>query len=553
MKNLIYALAALLLALLAAPCVPSARGQELPPPPPAAGGYTTYLGAQQFGTETYSVTTSADGTRRAVGEATFGGTRLKGTTVYGADRRPASFVLEVNGARALGVEFTAQGGRVSPEGQPPRDLKARVDAALENGLWHQFVLLLAQYDAARGGAQAFHALLPSQAIEFNVTVERAGAPSFDVKGQKVQTQQYRVSTDLGLAFDVWTDAERTPLLVSVPAQRLRAVRTGAEELSAVVLPAEGAAAARPKAGADEAFTSEEVVFQNGEQKLAGTLTLPKTGAAPYPAAVLISGSGSQDRDGTGLGDIYRKIAERLSSAGVAVLRVDDRGAGASSMPTRPTSYRDLVADTRAAFEYVAARKEIDPKRVALVGHSEGALTALLITSEDTRVAAVAVLAGASRPIDSVLLEQTLYMTALEGTIDPADRAKMPGLSRRLLEMFEQAKASPRPAADAPADNLSWFREHAAADPLATVRRVRVPLLVLNGERDENVLPHHALELASAAVAAGNRNVRLRLFPNLSHLFAPSRLDKTVAPDKYTEVSEEFLRTLQEWATSTLTK
>ena len=540
MKNLFHALAALALLLLAAPCMPAARGQQT-----SGGSYTTTVGGQPFGTEVYAVTTNPDGSRKTEAEASFAGIRFKATTAFAADNRPASFSMDVNGARAVGADFTQQGARVLIEGQPPRELKARADALLENGVWHQFIFLLMQYDAARGGAQSFNAVLPSQALEFKVTVERAGSPAPDANGRKVSAEQYRVATNLGLAFDVWADGARTPLVISVPSQRLLAVRKGSEDLAAsIIKPAE----ASRKPSADDPFTSEEVVFQNGEQKLAGTLTVPKSGAAPFPAAVLISGSGAQERDGAGLGNIYRKIAERLSANGVAVLRADDRGSGASSMPSKPTSYRDLVGDSRAAFELLLARKEVDPKRVALVGHSEGATTAVVIAAEDSRVAAVASLAGIARPLDAVVVEQSLYMLALRGQVDPADREKMPQLVRRLTEMFDEAKKKP---AGAESDNLSWFREHAAADLLANVKRVRVPLLVLNGERDENVLPHHAIELARAAAEAGNKNVRLRIFPNLSHVFAPSALDKNVTADKYTEVSDEFLQALQAWTTEVL--
>ncbi len=540
MKNLFYALVALASLLFATTCIPQARAQQT-----QGGSYTTTVGVQTLGTENYNVTVGADGLRRTDAEATFASTRLKAATVVSADNRPASFTLDVNGARALSVDFTSQGAILKIEGQAQRELKTRVDAVFENGVWHHLAFLLMQYTAARGGAQKFNALLPAQALEFQITVERTGAPAFDVKGQKVLTEQYRIATSLGLTFDVWTDAARTPLVISLPAQSLRAVRKGSEDLAARIFPP---ADAKPMGSPNDPFTSEDVVFQNGEQKLAGTLTIPKTGAAPWPAAVLISGSGAQDRDGTGLGNIYRKIAEKLSANGIAVLRADDRGTGASSMPSKPTSYRDLVNDTRAAFEFLLTRKEIDPKRVALIGHSEGAITAVVIAAEDARVAAVASLAGIARPLDWVVTEQALYMMALRGQVDPSDKEKMPAVVRRISEMFDEAKRKP---AGAETDKLSWFREHAATDLLGNVRRVRAPLLILNGERDENVLPHHAIELASAAASAGNKQVRLRLFPNLSHLFAPSPLDKSVAAEKYTEVSEEFLQALQAWVSETL--
>jgi uncharacterized protein len=543
-KNLILLVLAIVLALFSKG-TPVARGQGAAARPNAAEGagtYMTYLGAQQLGAESYTLKTNADGSRRTEAEATFTGLKFKAVSVFGPDNRPLSFETETNGSKTLAEEFTAAGVKVRAAGQPEREVPGRPRALLENGLWHHFIFLLAQYDAARGGRQSFEAFLPAQALAFNITLERDASPSFDLKGRRVATEHWRAATDLGLEFEIWADAARTPLVISVPAQRVRAVRGGSEELAeAVMAPgAPKAAAASP----DAPYTSAEAEFSNGVQKLAGTLTLPKSGGAPFPAAVIISGSGSQDRDGTAVADLYRLVAERLSSNGVAVLRVDDRGSGRSPMPTKQTSYRDLVDDTRAAFEYLLTRGEIDKTRVALVGHSEGAETAALIAAEDARVAAVALLAGASRPVDKVVTEQALFQLALSGAVDPADKMKLPAVSRQLAEIFEQAKASPAPAPGAE-DRLAWFREHAANDPLSTIRRVRVPVLILNGERDALVLPYHAVALAEALAGAGNRRTTLRIFPNLTHLFTPSGLDAS-ARDKVGEVSPEVLQTIQTW-------
>jgi uncharacterized protein len=511
----------------------------------SAGGYTTRVGGQTFGTESYKITTNADGSRRAEADAAFGGTKLKVLAVVGADGRPARFEMEVNGAKALTQEFTATGVKVTAPGQPEKTVDARPDVLLENGVWHHFIFLFARYDARRGGAQSFAALLPSQALPFRVTVEPVGRETFDVKGQKVTTEHFRAQTDLGLAFEVWTDEARaTPLLFAVPAQGLQALRHGAEDLAAVVF----ASAARPGPSEKDPYTTEEVTFRNGEQKLAGTLTVPKGEGAPHPAAVLITGSGGQDRDGTGVANLYRLIAERLSSKGVAVLRADDRGVGKSTpLANKASSYRDLVADTRAAFEYLLTRGEIDKNRVALVGHSEGAETALIIAAEDQRVAAVALLAGTSRPADRVLVEQFLYQAAQQGAVDPTDETKYSAAARQLKGLFDKAKATPKPAAGVE-DPLAWFREHAEHDPLATARRVRVPALVANGERDALVMPHHALALAGAMGEAGNKRVTLRIFRDLTHVFTPAS-----GGEKAGEVSEEFLRALQEWASGALAK
>ncbi len=535
MKILLQALA--VAAALAAGGAPPVFAQE------SAGGYTTRVGGQTFGTESYRITTNADGSRRAEADAAFGGAKLKVLTAVGADGRPARFEMEVNGAKALTQEFTAAGVKVTAPGQPEKTVEARPDVLLENGVWHHFIFLFARYDARRGGAQSFAAMLPSQALPFKVTVEPVGRESFDVKGQKIPTEHFRARTDLGLAFEVWTDEARaTPLLFAVPAQGLQVVRHGAEELAAVVF----ASSAGPGPSEKDPYTTEEVTFRNGEQKLSGTLTIPKAAGAPHPAAVLITGSGGQDRDGTGVANIYRLIAERLSSHGVAVLRVDDRDMGKSTPLAKGNSYRDFVADTRAAFEYLLTRGEIDKNRIALVGHSEGAETALILAAEDARVAAIALLAGTSQPVDRVVVEQALYQAAQQGAVDPTDETKFSAIARQLKELFVKAKATPKPAAGVE-DPLAWFREHAEHDPLATARRVRVPALVANGERDALVMPHHALALAGAMGEAGNKRVTLRIFRDLTYHFTPAS-----GGERDGQVSEEFLRALR-WASGALAK
>src|SRR5262249_57363062 len=133
--------------------------------------------------------------------------------------------------------------------------------------------------------------------------------------------------------------------------------------------------------------------------------------------------------------------EELSAQGVGVLRHDDRGVGKSSMPKTATSYRDLINDSKAAVEYLRSRKEIDPDRIALIGHSEGGTTATIIASEDSKISAIALLAGAFvTNFDQLLLEQTIYQMALQRPVNPQDREKYPQLTRLLLTLIEEAKA-----------------------------------------------------------------------------------------------------------------
>ncbi|HEX5706342.1 MAG TPA: alpha/beta fold hydrolase, partial [Pyrinomonadaceae bacterium] len=457
------------------------------------------------------------------------------------------FTAEMGGARVVEATFAGGAAKVTVAGQAPKELQTSAVAVIENAVWHHFIFLLEQYDAARGGKQSFTALLPSQATEFSLEVERVESRTFTTKGEQVAVEQYRATTSQNLVLELWADpATRTPLLLRIPAQNARVVRKGWEWLADALAPK----AATNASAESEHFSSEEVEFRNGDVTLAATLTVPKKGSAPHPAAVIITGSGGQDRDGTAVFNIYRHVAEALSEAGVAVLRADDRGMGKSRMPQlRAVSYTELAGDTRAAVEYLLTRPDIDRKRIALVGHSEGAQTALTIAADDPRVAAVALLAGTSRSLDHVVVEQSLYMVALQETVDASDRGKFSQVARGIIELFDEVKTKPRPASGE--DKLAWFRDHAASDPKALAARVRVPTIILNGERDANVLPYHAVELAEAMTRAGNKNVRLRIFPNLSHMFTPSTLDLSVKPDAAAVVDKGFLETLRRWAVEVL--
>jgi pimeloyl-ACP methyl ester carboxylesterase len=517
---------------------------EAQQPRTSTGTYTTYVSEQPFGTDTYTLTINPDGSSQVQADVFFNNSKFRATTkALGA--KPVSYTRETNGSPSLVVEIGSGVVKIKQPGQPDAEVNGQPTVLLENGAWHQFLFLFLQYDAARGGQQSFKAFVPSQALPFTVNLERLDSPNIKVGGQQISTQHFRAGTSLGLGFEIWTDSELVPLFIEVAGQHLKIVRKGAEALAESISPAP----APPTTSANDPFTTEEVTFHNGQQRLVGTLTVPKKGTAPFPAALIISGSGSQDRDGSDVASIYKLIAERLSANGVAVLRADDRGSG-KSQPVTGGSYRDLINDSKAAFDFLSARPEIDHKKIALVGHSEGAETALTIATEDPRVAAIMLLAGTSRTMDRVVVEQTLAGIALQSPINPADQTRYPPIVAQLEKAFLDAKSKPKPG-DPATDQLAYFRQHLESDPLAMARRVRVPTLILNGERDDSVLPYHALELARAMADSGNKQVLLRIFPNLTHLFTPSKRDPTITDAQAGQVSPEFLNLLQAWAANVL--
>jgi uncharacterized protein len=502
-----------------------------------SGTYLTDVAGQTI-METYTVSAEPDGALKAEAEITFRGGKQKVVTRIANDK-PVSFLVEIGGARQIAAEFSGATVKGSIGGQSFQK-ETQSTVILENLVWHHYLFLLRQYDAAKGGTQNFKFFLPSRATEYGMRVERAESQNFNVAGKAIATRRYHMVSSSGTIIDLWADEKLVPRLILIEAQGLKAVHQGSEALAEVIL------AERARGAGEPGFLSEEVSFQNGEVMLAGALTIPKNEKSRHPVAVLISGSGPQDRNGPL--SLYRLIAERLSANGIAVLRHDDRGVGKSSMPTKVTTYQALVSDTKAAVEYLRNRKEIDPARIILVGHSEGGYTARIIAAEDERIAGIALLAGASlATLEKLVLEQALYQASLGKTVDPGNREQLAQEARSLMDSMEKAKTG---APDQKlTDTFEYFRQHLALDMAANSKRLRCPALILQGERDKNVLASHAVETALAISAAGNKQVRLRIFPNLNHTFTP---DFALKDEERSQVSVEMLEALQKWMAELVT-
>lgn len=276
-----------------------------------------------------------------------------------------------------------------------------------------------------------------------------------------------------------------------------------------------------------AFDAEEVSLRTNGYVLAGTLLLPRGARRPVPAVVTITGSGPQTRDGAvpmpGLEAYkpFKQLAEELAGRGLAVLRVDDRGFGASTgretLAAATTS--TLAEDTRAQVAYLRTRREIDPARIALVGHSEGGAIATLVAAADPRVRAVVLMAAMGKTGREVNLAQQEAALAelpnLSGEQKEALRARQREILHTIIEGGDMSKLPPEA-------RLPWFREFLTFDPLAAVARVRQPLLILQGELDRQVLADHAALLERAARAADNRDVTVKVFRGLNHLFLPAK-------------------------------
>jgi fermentation-respiration switch protein FrsA (DUF1100 family) len=305
------------------------------------------------------------------------------------------------------------------------------------------------------------------------------------------------------------------------------------------------------------YEAEEVSYASGSVHLAGTLTIPR-GGGPFPAAIMITGSGAQNRDEAIAGHKpFWIIADDLTRRGIAVLRVDDRGVGGSTGDPIRATLADLAGDVLAGVAHLKGRMEIDARYIGTIGHSEGGIVGPLAASRSTDVAFVVLLAGTGVPGEQVLYEQS----ALIGRAAGAPAAAIAQNQRVQKAMFDVLRTEPDQAvaADKLRAALEGFglpdavvetqiaqanalpmRSFLLHDPAAALRMVKAPVLALIGERDIQVSPRQNLPAIAAALAeGGNPDFTITELPGLNHLFQTC-VACTVA--EYGELDETFLAT-----------
>ncbi|MGV3710431.1 MAG: alpha/beta hydrolase family protein [Gemmatimonas sp.] len=264
------------------------------------------------------------------------------------------------------------------------------------------------------------------------------------------------------------------------------------------------------APADAPYTAQDIVVntETGFQ-LAGTLTHPR-GTAKVPLVITISGSGEQERDSKlapvpGYG-IFREIADTLGRRGIAVLRMDDRGVGASTgRETRTVATSaDYANDVREVIRYARSRSDIDASRIILLGHSEGGMIAPMVAAQNKDVSAIVLMAGNAYTGRRVMMFQNQDNLAQIPTLSPSQRDSI-------------MKTVPAALDSLGAKNpwIGFFMQH---DPLRTARQVTQPVLILQGETDRQVTPEQADTLLATFRAAGNSKATMKKFPATNHLF-----------------------------------
>jgi uncharacterized protein len=324
------------------------------------------------------------------------------------------------------------------------------------------------------------------------------------------------------------------------------------------------------------YLVEDVSYENpvASIRLSGTLTRPRADR-PGPAVLLVSGSGPQDRDESGNGHRpYLVLADHLTRRGVAVLRVDDRGVGKSTGDLGRANCSDLAADVLRGVAWLKGRKEIDPGRIGLIGHSEGGLVASMAASRSGDVRFLVMLAGPGLPGDELARLQAASLLKASGATDAQIAShvalldqlfavlKRGGEDRVIRESLERILATwlagigdqdrrsvgdERALIAARVAGLMTprFRESLAHDPRSTLRRLRCPVLALGAGNDLQVPSGENLRGIEAALrAGGNPDFTVKAVPGLNHLFQTSAsgspneyatLEETIAPAALEEI------------------
>jgi pimeloyl-ACP methyl ester carboxylesterase len=312
------------------------------------------------------------------------------------------------------------------------------------------------------------------------------------------------------------------------------------------------------------YHEEEVAYDDAPAhvRLSGTLTTPK-GAGPFPAVILVSGSGPNTRNEPILGhQIFLVLADYLTRQGVAVLRYDKRGTGASTGDYGQATTMDFADDADAAVAYLKTRKDIDPRHIGLIGHSEGGLIVPLVAARDPSVSFIVMMAGPGVNGAEVWTEQLRLILKAAGQSDDEVAAAL--VQRRQMVAILRSEKDPARAADKlralmgtstpkeqrdaliAAINTPWFRDFFDYEPAPTLRRLRCPVLAISGSNDLQVSPAQNLPAIRAALAQ-DKAAEIEELPGLNHLFQTAA---TGSPAEYGQIEETIsplaLRRVSDW-------
>jgi pimeloyl-ACP methyl ester carboxylesterase len=416
---------------------------------------------------------------------------------------------------------------------------------LPNIFFGAYEALAARLTGATIG-QRFNAYVPPQAPVV-VTVKSITGDRVRTQAALLQIRRYALefaNPGRTAELELWTDADGRLVRLTVPAQAFDIVRTDIASISSRREPV-----SRPN---DEQVHIPALGFS-----LAGTLSQPATRPGPafrFPAVVLVSGSEPTDRDQILAGiPVFGQLASALADAGFVVVRYDKRGLGQSGGRSETTTLTDYAEDAVAAVKFLKRRKDVDPRRIAMLGYGEGGAIAAYAASRESGIAALVLVAAPGVSGAALVLEQQRHVLGLLNIPDADKRAKID-----LQEKLQKAVISGKGLDAIPEDlrrqaDTPWFRSFLMFDPDKVVKKIDQPLLIVHGELDRQIAPSNADKLEAIAKARKGRALKVVKLPGLNHLLVPARTGEVDEYDRLTDktVSREAISAIESWLKETM--
>lgn len=399
-----------------------------------------------------------------------------------------------------------------------------------------YLPILENYDFRKGRSQGFNAIIPFSTslppMKRFVTLTSIRDEYVKIDSKKIKTEYMLLKIKNYPQGSVWASkSDRSLIAIEIPDRGLKFTRAFSPK----------SVVAKEYIPTGKGYVAKDVSFKNKNVQLAGTLTIPEGESRKHPAVLLIWGPGPQDREYQGL---FTSIAGHLSRNGFCVLRFDKRGIGSSGGDFSSTTASQEIEDLNIALEYLAGQKEVDPDNIFIVGHSKGAFYASEIASKEDKVKGLVLMAPlASLGMDVHERNEELkrmasrfkwsddYLKlAMKSNLETIDRIK--GTRNNWISILGKRCF------------LKRMREEMAEDPVEAIKKVRVPVLILQGKEDDIVPIESASILDKALAEAGNENHTLVYFGYLGHLFGESINDGVHRI--HNQVDGDLLVTIRDW-------
>jgi uncharacterized protein len=522
--------------------------------PPAASGplqltpgeaaFTIFIRSVPIGSETVTVARSADGwsitsSGRLGPPVDLVARRLQ--VRYNSDGHPFEFTYDGTArGQAQSIHTLIEGTRATNDIVANDQTTQKVDTIDPNALVVMANNFFGPYEAvaARLKTTAVGADIPIYGpaqLSFAIRVGESSAAPIQTTERLINARRTKIALVLPgslLDGELWTDESGRMVRLSLASQGLDVVRQDVAAVSS-----RSVTVSRPN--------DEQAKIPANGFVLAGTLSRPlqtSTTSKVLPAVVLVGGSGATDRDGVAFGvPVLGQLADAIATSGFIVVRFDKRGIGQSGGRAESAGLADYADDVRASVQWLSKRKDVDKKKIVVIGHSEGGAVALLAAAKDKAIAAVGLLAANGvTGAELILAQQAHALDRLK--LSAEERQAKVDLQKRIHEAVLTGKgwdALPKEVVRRQVDNPE-FQSILANDPAKVIPDVRQPILIVQGQLDTQVDPSNADKLEALARKRKNTPaVETVKVPGVNHLLVPATTgevdeygsleDKTVSP------------------------